>query len=375
MVAVEATPEEFGLWYEEQAGTPVRRLLCAFGARVTGGLRIGPAGFTRAFERVLGRHPECRATFDVDHDGTLVKSLGTAKSGEVAVFGPDQLASEVVGALTGEPMSAVTGPVLRLAVRVDRSGLVDHVFGVAHHVVWDARSEELFWESLTRELVEEPTDGPHGTVRPAVGATEDPDPQWRAELGGDLWDRVRPMAREHAVTPFAWIAGHLAAGVAAWSGQAVSPYVDVDLRALGDGSPDRIGYFQTQRRLRDIDAGTPGAEAAAQVLADVATLVAQAMTTGLTPDSEARADTQPCKFYLRGPRPEHADTVLSPVDLALPVARNDLAVGLTSAGDRTHLTVTARRELFGPDELRRLGRELRTVLDIAANESRQGDQD
>ncbi|CCH29566.1 hypothetical protein ABZ816_15550 [Actinosynnema sp. NPDC047251] len=381
-VATEATREEFGLWYEEQAGTPVRRLLCAFAARVAGGPAPGP--FARALVRVLDRHPECRSTFAVDADGRLVKTPDAGPAVGVPVFGPEHRPSDVVGALAREPLSAVTGPVLRLAVRVDRSGAVDHVFGVAHHVVWDGRSEELFWDALARELAGEPTgtgpldDPPVTVVRSREGGPDDTttDPQWMVVLGDQTWDRARRRARENALTPFAWVVGHLATGVAAWSGQAVTPYIDVDLRAVDDGARDRIGYFQTQRRLREVDLGVPGPEAARRVLADVAGLAARALTTGLPPERETpRPDTRACKFYLRAPRPDREGGVLSPVDIALPVARNDLAVGVTSEGSRVRLTVTARQDLFGLDEPARLGRRLLTALDTAAHGSRQGDEE
>lgn len=360
------TEQEFGLWYEEQTGMPGGRLLCAFAARVNE--RIGRDEVARALGRVFARHPECGARFIVDADGLLGKTLGAADMGELAVFSSGEAPDDVISVLAAQPVSAVTGPLLRLAIRVDRAGMVDLVAGIAHHVVWDARSEDLFWASLSRELTREPVAGePRVTwVRPTSAGTTVPDPQWRAVVADGLWDRLRRRAIEHTVTPFAWTVGHLATAVAAWSRRPVTPYVDVDLRAIANGTPDRIGYFQVQCRLRDINEDVAGVDATRQVSRDVAALITQAMTVGLAPEpEEVRNGVQPCKFYLPGPRPG-GPTVLSPLDVAMPVARNDLAVGLTSAGERTHLTVTARHELFGRDEPRRLGRHLLAALDTAA---------
>ncbi|MDT8914974.1 hypothetical protein [Amycolatopsis sp. PS_44_ISF1] len=365
-----ATREEFGLWYEEQAGTPVRRLLCAFAAELAA--PAGPGRVAGALGRVVARYPECRAVFGPDEEGTLVRRPGPDLAATV-LFGPEWSVAEAAAALGGEPLSAETGPLLRLGVRTGPAGAAGHVIGVAHHVVWDGRSEELFWTALARELADPGPDGPLRPPPPAAPAAE-PDPQWRAVVAPGRWDAARRRARAHGVTPFSWLVGHFAAATAEAGGQAVTPYVDVDLRAFDPGARERVGYFQTQRALGVVEPGTPGPEAARAVLADIGALAVLALTTGLPPDREAAGPgTTTCKFYGRE-QLFAPGAALIPIDTALPVARNDLAAGLTAAGGRTHLTVTARRGAPGPDPAG-LGRALLAALDRAAHGGPRGDED
>jgi len=364
-VVTRATREEFGLWYEEQAGTPVRRLLCAFAAALA--VPASPARVAGALSRVVDRYPECRTVFAPDAGGTLVRLPGPAPAPTVR-FGPEWSGAGAAAALAGEPLSAETGPVLRLGVLTDPAGEVRQVVGVAHHVVWDGRSEELFWAALAGELAEP---GPGGPVRPPPAAREEAgDPQWRAEVAPGVWDAAKRQARAHGVTPFSWLVGHFAAAAADAGARAVTPFIDVDLRVLDPASRERIGYFQTQRALSAVAPGTAGPDAARAVLADVGALAALALTTGLPPEPETAGAG--CKFYVRDQR--SAPAALTPIDTALPVARNDLAAGLTAAGGRAHLTVTARHGASGPVPAG-LGPALLAALDRAAHGGPRRDEE
>ncbi|MET8850738.1 hypothetical protein [Amycolatopsis sp. NPDC004625] len=365
-VVTRATREEFGLWYEEQAGTPVRRLLCAFAAALA--TPASPGRVAGALGRVVDRYPECRTVFAPDAGGTLVRLPGPGPAPTVH-FGPEWPVAGAAAALAGEPVSAETGPVLRLGVLTGPAGEVRHVVGVAHHVVWDGRSEELFWAALAGELAEP---GPDGPLRPPPPAApeEAADPQWRAEPAPGVWDAAKRQARAHGVTPFSWLVGHFAAATADAGARALTPYIDVDLRVLDPASRERVGYFQTQRALSVVAPGTPGPAAARAVLADIGALAALALTTGLPPEPETAGAG--CKFYVRD-QPS-ALTALTPIDTALPVARNDLAAGLTAAGGRAHLTVTARRGAAGPAPAG-LGAALLAALDRAAHGGPRGDEE
>ncbi|QKV74149.1 hypothetical protein [Amycolatopsis sp. Hca4] len=366
-VVTRATREEFGLWYEEQAGTPIRRLLCAFAAALA--TPAPPGRVAGALGRVLDRYPECRTVFAPDTDGTLVRLPGPDPTPTVR-FGPEWSVAGAAAALGAEPLSAETGPVLRLGVLTGPAGQARQVIGVAHHVVWDGRSEELFWAALARELAEPGPDGPLRPPPPASAPEETADPQWRAEVPPGVRAAAERRARAHGVTPFSWLVGHCAAAAADAGEGALTPYIDVDLRVLDPASRERIGYFQTQRALSVVHPGTSGPDAARAVLADIGALAALALTTGLPPEPETTGPS--CKFYVRDQR-SVPGAALTPIDTALPVARNDLAAGLTAAGGRAHLTVTARRRAPGPAPAA-LGRALLAALDRAAHDGPQGDE-
>lgn len=364
-----ATRQEFGLWYEEQAGGAVERLLCAFSARI--GRPVHPGQVAGALARTIDRFPECRTAFGLADDGVLMRVPGKAPP-DTVLFGPEWSVPAAASVLAGEPMSSSTGPVLRIGVVSSTKGQIDHVVGVAHHVIWDGQSEGLFLATLAEEIGKQ---GPHGRLRPPPPSAPMavPDQQWSSHAPGGLWNAVGAQARGHGVTPFAWIVGHFAAATATWYDHPVTPYIDVDLRVAEPAAAGRLGYFQSQRALGTIGVGVPGAVAARGVLADVGALVELALSGGLRPDREvAQPGALTCKFYMRHQQSDHGDLVA--IDMALPVARNDLAVGMTATGDKAHLTVTARRGVHKPTD--ELGRYLMTTLFQAAahNESR-GDED
>ncbi|MFC6082483.1 condensation domain-containing protein [Sphaerisporangium aureirubrum] len=378
-----ATAAEFGLWYQEQAAEPRGRYLCLAAAELCPGSQVSLRDAAGAMTAVRAGHPEALARFAVDEQGLLHKFLESPADSlpaEVLAFPAEWRRTDVVSHLAGLPTSLATGPLVHLAAQADHKGNATRLFVLAHHIVWDAHSEEIFWTEVDRRLTG-PGAGDAGHRHPGFGpsvhrvATRDHAPlvtdlqRHLAISNGDrVWERLAAAARRAGVTPFAWTVGHLAAAAAAWSEPAsVMAYIDVDLRPLAGTSQDTMGFHLSQLEIATVDRGTSGPAAAAAVHTAVMRRLAAAMRQEIRPGSEAAGHGgRPCKFYLRDIRYRRRLHHLRPIDIRLPVARNQLSVGVTVTDTSLEVTVTARRGTADSTGIARLAQLARRHLISAA---------
>ncbi|MGZ3145574.1 hypothetical protein ACVDFE_27000 [Lentzea chajnantorensis] len=379
-----ATAAEFGLWYQEQAAALPGRHLCLAAAEPRTGTRVGLRHAADAMTAVLAGHPEALARFAVDEHGLLHKVLESPAATPPAkflTFPAEWSRTDVIAHLTGLPTPLATGPLVHLAAQTDDRGNAARLFVLAHHIVWDTRSEEVFWTEVDRRLT-----GPgEGGVSPSVHhvATQDhallvTDPQLHLTIPNEdrVWERLAAAARRAGVTPFAWTVGHLAAAAAVWSEPAtIRAYIDVDLRPLAGTSPDTMGFHLSQLDIATVDRGTSGAAAAATVHTAVLHRLDAAARRGIRPDSETTGhDGHPVKFYFRHIRYQNRLHNLRPVAIRLPVARNQLSVGVTVTDTGLDLTVTARRGTADSTDVERLARLARQhLISAAAHGERMAD--
>ncbi|MEW9555105.1 hypothetical protein [Nonomuraea sp. NPDC050783] len=378
-----ATAAEFGLWYQEQAAELRGRYLCLAAAEPCPGSQVSLCDAAGAMTAVRARHPEALARFAVDEQGILHKFLespAASPPAEVLAFPAEWRRADVVSHLAGLPTPLATGPLVHLAAQADHQGNATRLFVLAHHIVWDAHSEEIFWTEVDRRLTG-PGAGDAGHRRPGFGpcvrriATRDHAPlvtdvQRHLVIpnGDRVWERLTAAARQAGVTPFAWTVGHLAAAAAAWSEPAtVRAYIDVDLRPLAGTSPDTMGFHLSQLEIAAVDRGTSGPAAASAVHTAVMRRLAAAVRQEIRPGGEAAGHGgHPCKFYFRDIRYRRRLRHLRPVDIRLPVARNQLSVGVTVTDAGLGVTVTARRGTADSTGITRLAQLARQYLISAA---------
>jgi hypothetical protein len=259
-------------------------------------------------------------------------------------------------------------------------GNATRLFVLAHHIVWDPHSEEIFWTEVDRRLTG-PGAGDAGHHHPGSGpsvhriATRDHAPlvtdlqrHLAISNGNRVWERLAAAARRAGVTPFAWTVGHLAAAAAAWSEPAtVMAYIDVDLRPLAGTSQDTMGFHLSQLAIATVDRSTSGPAAAAAVHTAVMRRLAAAMRQEIRPSSEAAGHGgHPCKFHFSDIRYRRRLHHLRPIGIRLPVARNQLSVGVTVTDTSLEVTVTARRGTADSTGIARLAQLARHRLISAA---------
>ncbi|MEU7977102.1 hypothetical protein AB0B63_01025 [Micromonospora sp. NPDC049081] len=378
-----ATAAEFGLWYQEQAAELPGRYLCLAAAELRPGTRVSLGHAASAMTAVRAAHPEALARFAVDEQGLLHKVLdppAATPPAEFLAFPADWSRTDVISHLTGLPTPLATGPLVHLAAQTDDRGNAARLFVLAHHIVWDTRSEEIFWTEVDRRLTG-PREGDARHDDPGVSpsvhhiATRDhaplvTDPQRHLTIpdGDRVWERLATAARRAGVTPFAWTVGHLAAAAAAWSEPAaIRAYIDVDLRPLAGTPPDTMGFHLAQLDVATVGHGTSGAAAAAAVHTAVLRQLAAAVRQEIRPDSETTGRSgHPVKFYFRHIRNQQRLHKLQPVAVRLPVARNQLSVGVTVTETSLDMTVTARRGTADSIAVERLARLARQHLVSAA---------
>lgn len=378
-----ATAAEFGLWYQEQAAELRGRYLCLAAAELRPGSRVSLRDAASAMTAVRAGHPEALARFAVDEQGLLHKFLESPAASlpaEFLAFPAEWSRTDVVSHLTGLPTPLATGPLVHLAAQADDRGNATRLFVLAHHIVWDAHSEEIFWTEVDRRLTG-PGAGDAGHDDPGVSpsvhriATRDhaplvTDPQRHLTIpnGDRVWERLAAAARRAGVTPFSWTVGHLAAAAAAWSEPAtIKAYIDVDLRPLAGTSHDTMGFHLSQLEIATVDRGTCGPVAAAAVHTAVMRRLVAAVRQEIRPDSEATGHGgHPVKFYFRHIRYQHRLHNLRPIAIRLPVARNQLSVGVTVTDTSLDVTVTARRGTADSTGMERLAQLARQHLISAA---------
>jgi hypothetical protein len=129
-----------------------------------------------------------------------------------------------------------------------------------------------------------------------------------------------------------------------------------------------MGFHLSQLDIATVDRGMSGAAAAATVHTAVLRQLAAAGRQEIRPDSDTTGHHggQPVKFYFRHIRYQHHLHNLQPVAIRLPVARNQLSVGVTVTDTSLDMTVTARRGTADSIDVERLARLARQHLISAA---------
>jgi len=366
-----ASQDEFGLWYQDQSPSGPGRFHCWFGAALVGVRSIDDVA--AAFEFVFRAHPELCARFRLDDDGTLIKELPTAgESLAIRRANPDLDEVEVVRRMGSVPLSLEEGRLMRVAILAGDGGIARGLVGVVHHIAWDARSEKRLWAELDHVL-----DLRAPAAETGIGAAwlspldpiplgfTAPDRQVAALAGGAVaWSAVVEQARGNGMTPFTWLLGQFISIVAAWSATGrVIPMVDLD-----DGTDDgtgRFGVHQSQRPLNVVERAASAVDIGRRVQLEVLELLAAETRPSSQPEPQA-AGAQACKVYLRDLRSRDSLRHLRPFDLAAPVARNELSVGVAVTSDGVGVLLTARAASFGHDDIAeladRVGRTLRGAV-------------
>lgn len=379
-----ASPDEFGIWYQNEAADASWRYLCLAEAQVLDPDELNVAEAADVLNEVLADHPEASARFRLDDEGTLIKDIDipAARRAEVTCIPWGTDPETTAAYLRGVPISLSTGQVIGLAVQPDERGRAQRLFAVAHHIVWDLTSEQILWTAVdqliaTRRAERSPR--PSLAERTRLSSPGDlsdqvhtpmSDPQHHTVINGGarLWEDLSVAAREHAVTRFAWVVGHLAVAVAEWSPhELVVAYIDLDRRPLLDPVPPGFGFYQSQQEISPIGRDASGQDAARVVHRSLGRLLAQMRSGEIRPRPERRVDdAQPCKFYLRDVRYRGQLRNLRPVDMPVSAARNQLQVGVTLSDQAIEVTVTAHAGAADTSGVRDLADHIERALSAAS---------
>jgi hypothetical protein len=128
-----------------------------------------------------------------------------------------------------------------------------------------------------------------------------------------------------------------------------------------------MGFHLSQLEIATVDRGTSGPAAAAAVHTAVMRRLAAAMRQEIRPSSEAAGHGgHPCKFHFSDIRYRRRLHHLRPIGIRLPVARNQLSVGVTVTDTSLEVTVTARRGTADSTGIARLAQLARHRLISAA---------
>ncbi|HTZ42891.1 MAG TPA: amino acid adenylation domain-containing protein [Jatrophihabitans sp.] len=402
------------LWFLEQLNPGTNDYVIPIGWRLTGELDV--AALRQALTLVVERHEVLRTTFAaVDGEPRQLiadpapASLPLRESTE-AGLGP--LLRQVVG----EPFDLARGPLWR-AVLV-RLGPAEHVFAlVLHHIVADAWSAGVLlrelgagyraalagqpaelaelgvqyadfaawqqrWltgEVLQRQLdywrrilagavpAELPTDRPRGAVRDPAGGHVD------FEIGPELTEAIRELARQRQVTLFTVLLAAVQVLLGRYSGQQdIVVGTPIANRNRPEVEP-LIGFFVNTLVLRGDLSGNP----------TVSQLLARARETTLgayehqdLPFERLVEELQPDRDLSRTPLFETLLSVdntataelslpgvgLDDYPLAADRARFDLTLAFFERPDRLHASVRFSTALFDADRMHRLTGHLTRLL-------------